>query len=217
MGRYTDNFELYLTDDTDLVDVDSDVNYNLERLDAVLKPLIQYQLTDVPVITTSDLPKEVGYKFYKWHSNSVWFCATAGAPVQDGNAQVDSWNTGFGSFASGYSNYDESTNRIAYSSHNGWISWRGKLARSGRAAFVDDDIIFPITLSPSVLPNSPKYFMCAGGFTTAAPQIFRVYIPSSDAADKRMKVIKYRGIASDSDERYLCLNQIRYPLDDSLP
>lgn len=206
-------------DDTDLVEVERDINYNFKRADTYIKPLIEYQLTDVSSIANSDIPKDVGFKYYKWFTNSIWSVRVAGSNViyQDINSQVSTWTTQFGTFEPGYGSLDLISNRIAVSVFNGWVTWRGKLAlNAGGSVLPAYSVINFLTVNADLLPTRARYFTVGGGKATGEQQVGRIFIPNVGSADHRMEFTKYGGAPATVADRYLSLNTIRYPLDDTV-
>lgn len=221
MAGSTPHLGFNTLEDTDLVEVEPDINYNFRRADSWIKPLIEYQMTDEESITGSDLPREIGFKYYKWYSNSLWSARSSGATTvyQDPNTTVSTWSTSFGSFVSGYSSQDELENKVAVNVFNGWVTWRGRVVLNGGSSVLPSHVVSNfITLNSDLIPTRARYFTVGAGDAAAAadPQVFRVFIPPASSSDKRMEFIKYGGAAATVADRYVCLNTIRYPLNDTV-
>ncbi len=217
MGTYTSNQQLYLIDPSELVSVENNLNYNLRRADERIRPLVEYQITDEASISASSLPKDTGFKWYKTYTGGIWNYRDGGI-FQDPNAQIDTWSTSSITFEAGYGSSDLDVNRIAYStSANGnFIRWRGRLVlNSGTSELPANTTTDFMTPPVGVLPLTSKYFTVYGGNSTGDFQCFRIFIPSSGSADKRMEFVKYGGNASSSGERYLSLTDVMYSLDNT--
>lgn len=217
MGSYTNNQNFYLIDPTELVNVESDLNYNLRRTDERVKALVEYQTTDVPSLAT--LPKDVGYKFHKRSTNSVFNYHTdistgITTHYQDPNAAVDDWSTTGLVFESGYASLTEPYERISYSLVNGWCRWRGRLMLNAQASEFPVQVITRFMNIPiSCQPLTSKYFFVHGGNTTTDFQAYRIFIAAAGSADTRWEYIRYGGPTSTSNaERYISFNDIWYPV-----
>lgn len=217
MGSYTENQRFYLIEPEELVSVDNDLNYNLQRADQRVRNLVEYMYTDEPSISGSDLPKEQGFKWYKSYTNSVWHGRGTGAGIFQCVANpVATWSFSGLSFESGYESMDLSINRTAYSVFNGWVRLRGRVIRTGKLEIPTESIINFLTLPDSVMPTRSKYFTVWGGNSTGDFQMFRLFIPAVTDGDKRLEMIKYGGPSSGEDERYISLNDVYYPLNDTV-
>jgi hypothetical protein len=220
MGTYSDNQKFYIIDPSEIVNVESDINYNLRRADLRVKALVEYQLTDVTSIVSADLPAETGFKWYKWYSNSIWNAVkdpvtNAKTVSQDANSNIDTWTTSVGTFEPGWGSLNNATDRIGYSISNGWVQWRGKLALTSGAELPNNTNSLVLSLPLAVRPNLPRYFFCSGGLVSAGFMAARVFIPDSNgASDPRMSITKYGANAANATQRYISLNDIRYPLSD---
>jgi len=211
MGEYTPNQKFYLIDGSELINVDQDLNYNLSRAETHARPLIEYQMTDEPTIGGSTLPKDVGFKWYKEYTNSIWHYRDDGGIYQDVNAWVDPWNADI-TFYNGYSSMNLNADRIAYSSFNGFVHLRGKLVLNGGADNLPANTTTKfMTIPDSLLPIDARYFTIWGGNASGGDfQCARVYIPAQGAADKRLEFCKYGGVATQATEKYLSLNDVYY-------
>jgi hypothetical protein len=217
MGSYTDGQRFYLIDSSELVSVDKDLNYNLQRADDRVRPLVEYVYTDEPSVTTSNsLVKGIGFKWYKTYNNSVVYSFDGTGAYEDGANSIAKWEVTGMSFETGYTSYDQDIRRVAYSEEDGWVRLRGSVIRD---AFAELPLLVNtkfLTLPTSILPERSKYFFIHGGEATGNFQTFRIGIPSATAADKRLEFIKYGANASNSGERFFSLNDIHYPLLDTV-
>lgn len=94
MGEYTPVQKFYKPAETDLVTVETDVDYNWRRLDKRTKPLVEWEPSDQTTLT-GNVPLEQNFKYYKLSSASKWvstFNGTNQAVTQDNNAYVPSWS-----------------------------------------------------------------------------------------------------------------------------
>ena len=83
MGTYTTPYKLYKPDGGELVDVETQLNRNLDWADDKFERTFDYQATDIQVISTSNLDKTTGCKYYKTYSNSIVYIDSAGVPRID--------------------------------------------------------------------------------------------------------------------------------------
>lgn len=214
MGSYTDNQNFYLIDPSELVSVENDLNYNLRKADERIRPLVEYQVTDEPSIGASTLPKDTGFKWWKSYTGAIWNYR-AGLFFQDPNAQVDAWSVSSLAFEAGYGSVNQEGERIAYSIVNGFVRWRGQLHLTSGAELPANTVVDFLTPPDAALPDKSRYFFVWGGNATGDFQCFRIFIPAVTSGDKRMEYIKYGGSATNEDNRYISLNDIYYPLDDT--
>lgn len=216
MGSYTDPQNFYLIDGSELVSVEQDLNYNLKRADDRVRPLVEYLVTDEPTITTSSLPKDTGFKWYKTYTGAIYHYR--GGIFQDINASIDTWSVSGLSFESGYGSLDQEENRIAFSlTPDGFVRWRGRLVLDNQASELPlNTTINFLTPPASVLPVRARYFTLYGGNASGTDfQCFRLFVPQAGAADTRLEFVKYGSTASSSGERYLSLNDVYYALNDN--
>jgi hypothetical protein len=215
MGSYTENQKFYLIDGEELVNVEQDINYNLARADERVRPLVEYQITDEPQISSSSLPKDTGFKWYKTYTNAIYSYQANGGIAQDVNASVDTWSVSGISFETGYGSADQGVDRIAYSVYNNFVRFRGRLVLNGGTSDLPANVITDfMTVPNSILPTRNKYITCYGGNAGTDFQMFRIFIPNKTLPDGRIEFMKYGGNGSASTERYLSLNDVFYGLDD---
>lgn len=213
MGTYTTTQQFYKPDTTELVDVEQQINYNLRRIDERVRPLIEYQMTDVTSISASDLPKDTGFKWWKSYSNSIWHYRDGGI-FQDANAANSTWSTIGLTLINSYSSYDNNF-QVSYSSHNGMVRWRGKVSLSNLGNLPTNTATKFLTPPTGFSPAKERYFTVYGGNSTGDFQCFRIRIPDSSAGDKSFEFIKYGGNGSSSAENYFSLHDVVYPLSDT--
>jgi len=215
MGDYSPNQQFYLTDPSELVDVEQHVNYNFRRADERVRPLVEYQITSLPSISDSDLTKDTGFKWYKTYSNSIYHWRD-GAIFQDANATVGAWSFSNIVFASTYTSFNSAEGRIGYMLDDaGIVHWRGKLAFNAGSA-LPANVATKFLVPPSgYSPNRARYFTVYGGDSTGDFQCYRIFIPDSAASDKSFEFCKYGGNGTTTGENYISLNDIHYPLSDA--
>lgn len=212
MGEYTDKQKFYLIEGSELVNADQDLNYNLARADTRVKPLVEYQITDESSITNSNLPKDVGFKWYKTYTNAIWVQHKDGLVYQDTNTWVDTWSLNGIVFYNNYGSMNLEADRIAYSAFNGFVHLRGKLCLNGTASDLPANVNIKFMEIPSeYLPPVARYFTVYGGNASGSDfQCARIFIPAQSASDHRLEFCKYGGNSSVATERYLSLNDVFY-------
>ena len=217
MGDYSVPQDFYLIDGSELVNVDQDLNYNLQRADDRVRPLVEYKVTDEPSISASSLPKDTGFKWWKTYTGAIWNYRNG--VFQDGNAQVDTWSVTGLVFESGYSSLDTELNRIAYSisGDGNIVRFRGKLVLNNQAnELPKNTTVNFLTLPSSILPKTQKYFTVYGGNAASSDfQCFRIFVPQQGSGDDRLEFCGYGGNASSASERFLQLNDLCYSLDNT--
>lgn len=212
MGYYTDNQKYYIIDGTELVNVE-DLNYNLQRVDDRLKPLVEYQETDVNSIYDSSLPKSTGFKWWKKTTNSIWSWYNDGVQ-QDTNSRVDSWLVDGIVFEPGYGSMNLYDDRVAYTKTDNFVRLRGKLVLNNQSSeFPSNTAVDFMTIPTEYMPPLAQYFFVYGGNGSGNVQCFRIYVPAKDSGDKRLEYCKYGAANStNSGERYISLNDVTYSL-----
>lgn len=214
MGNYSPNQNFYLTDPDELVNVEQDLNYNMRLADARVRPLVEYQWTDEPVIGQSDLPKDTGFKWYKSYTNSVWVYREDTGVTQDTNSQIDTWSTGL-TWAAGYGPANNNVDNVAITMQNGMVRLRGQVVLNGGASDL------PLNVSTNVFeipvqfkPVDPCYITLYGGNASSGDfQTFRFFVPGAAAGSQFCQFIKYGGTGSSASERFLSLNGVYFTVD----
>lgn len=218
MGSYTSVQQFYLIGEDDLVDVDQNLNYNLQRADDRMRPLVEYARTNSASITTDPaLTREVGFKYYKTFSNAIFYGVnTFGTMAQDGNGIVPGWSTTGITFEPNYGSLDLSTNRISWAKYfNSWCRLRGALMFNNLSAFPKNVTTKFMTLPPVMYPAKSRYFFLQMGNGSGQAQTARVFIPAAGSADLRLEFCAYGPDGTTSDQRYISLNDIYYPINDA--
>lgn len=94
MGTYTTVQKFYRPDETDLVNVDTDIKYNWERLDDRVKKILEWAPTDQPTLP-GNVPQENNFKYYKTETGSKWASWDNGSGTQvleqDDQAFTPNW------------------------------------------------------------------------------------------------------------------------------
>lgn len=215
MGDYTPTQRFYTIDPSELVDVEQHLNYNFRRGDQRIRPLVEYQYTTIDAITASDLPKDVGFKWFKRSTNSIWNYQD-GALQQDPNSLTNTWSdTGY-SFAANYSSLNSLEAKVGWTVYNGYVRWRGRVHFNAGAAMPANTVTKFLVPPASIRPVRAKYFTVYGGNVTGDFQCFRIYIPDSAAPDSSFEYVKYGGNGSSSAENYISLHDIRYHITDTV-
>lgn len=210
MGTYTSNQNFYLIGTSDFIDVDTDLNYNWDRADERIRGLVEYQRTDAASISVANLPREVGYKFYKTYTNSLWNCqASDGSIYQDPNAQVDSWSNSGISYSTGYTSDTATDGAVSYSSFNGWVHLRGRILHNSGAAFPTYTGTQFMTLPASVTPTGTRDICVSGGDDPTNYQYFQIAI---DTTGKCWFTLM-GATTPVANQNFLPLNEIMFPIN----
>lgn len=215
MGSLTPNQAFWLIGETDLVNVEQDLNYNLSRVDYRMRTLVEYMKTDVASISAdSSLVKEPGMKWYKTYTGAIWYCHEGTGIVQDPNAAVDTFISSTISYEPGFQSLDQANNKIGYSSFGGEIRLRGKLIRTGSAAFTKNTATDVFSLPPAILPDEARYFFVPMGEGISQFQMARIFIPASSSGDLRCEVIVYGQDGLGAGNNFISLNDVKYTISD---
>jgi hypothetical protein len=215
MGEYSPNQRFWLIGENDLVNVEQDLNYNLNRVDYRMRTLVEYMKTDVASVSDSSLVKEVGMKWYKTATNAVWYChAGLNLISQDPNAAVDTWRTDI-TFEAGYGSVDSSTNRIGCCIANGMVRLRGKLKLNNFDSLPKNVSTDFMTLPVDAHPTKSRYFFVHGGEGLTQFQTARIFIPAATNPDLRCEFIVYGQAGAPSSNNFLNLNDAYYPISDA--
>lgn len=216
MGEYTPTQRYYLIDGDELVNVEQDLNYNWRRADERIKPLIEIQATDEPTISAANIPKDVGFKWFKTYTNSWYFYNGSNTVTTDVNSVVADWSATGIAFQPGYGSVNLEESRIAYCIQDGFVHLRGRLCRNGTANEIPAGTVTNfMTLPAEAYPARSKYFTVYGGNAASGDfQCARIFVPQAGSADLNLEFMKYGGSASSAQERYLSLNGVFYGLDD---
>lgn len=212
MGEYTEYHKLYKSDSDELVDVDNQLNYNLERLDFLAKTIADYLPTDVQSVQ-DNFDNEPGHKFYKYYSNSFWYYhPETRAFVQDVNGDVDGWSSSGISFQNGFKNYDSDRGRVGYKteSNESMCRWRGQIILNDFDNIDRNTHYTVMTLPSETIPSNSRYFFTHSGFGSGAVTYRLMFQEAGE-----LQVIRYGPTTqSTSAERYISLVDVSYPLDD---
>lgn len=215
MGDYTDTQKFYLINGEELVNVDQDINYNFDRADQRIKPLVEYQVTDVPNLSVATVAKETGFKWYKTFTNSVWNYRN-GVLGQDVNSRISEWSISGILFQSGYGSANLEEGRIAWSINDGFATLRGRLVLNGGTIDLPRNTTTKFMTLPDVaLPVKARYVTVYGGNAGTDFQMARIYIPARTSSDKNLEFCKYGGVSTVNTEKYISLNDCRYALEDT--
>lgn len=219
MGSYTSTQKLYKTSPNEVVDVETQLNYNLRRLDSRVRSLVEYQVEPTLEIPTDD--REVGMKWFKSSTNSFWLYKniTGFAPSQElvqanDRAQTDDWHDAESYLKGSWVNPNAWPNsHIAWRKDSaGMVEWRGIIALSGYADFQQNVIVDVLTIPTEALPSRAKYFTVAvgDGFSNGV-NVARVYMGSNGYGQ-----MNYMGADPEFPEEnnYLNFADVWYPTDD---
>lgn len=131
MGDYTNFKKFYKPLNTEFVNVEAHWNYNLDIMDTEAFPVFNTVYTDETSITSSTLPKQRGYHWYKSWSNSSFFYTFDDHVAQDGSVLVQDW-TIWGGMDFRWKNTvrDQRDMRVRYRIFPGGnVQWYGEVER----------------------------------------------------------------------------------------
>jgi hypothetical protein len=212
-AEYTPTQGFYLIDGTELVDVDRDLNLNLQRADQRVQNLISYMKTDVPTISTSTLPKEYGFKWYKYKRGAVWMYYNPDGPGNE--VSFPTWANPPTFSASGITfptNWSsdignktvQCTDGLNSNVTTGTVRWRGNIKFSG--TITPGTPYTVMNLPARAIPYADTNIqVTAEG--NASPQFFRLLFKTTGT----LEIVKYGATVSGPT---IPLNNVRYPVND---
>lgn len=221
MGDYTATQHFYKPDPEELVDVETQLNYNVERADHRVRALVEWLRTDVEVIENSE-ERETGFKFFKVHSNSLWVAQDNSGDVHfpSSNNDVDSWiDLGSSSGATFVNSYtddvfdtddDEDLRReLCYRREfsDGMVYWRGLVNLTDDADQIplNQNIIIVTGVPTEARPKRNKYFFTHMGVTSQFSVARIMFKTNGEIEINRMGVNQ-----SDPTQRFLSFNDCHY-------
>lgn len=216
MGEYTANQNFYKPDPDEFVDVDSQIAYNFRRADERVRAMVEYQYTDVPVISGVE-PSDKGYKFFKASTNTVYVRRTEDLILSQAspNGDTDSFTTSGLSSQNGYRSVDFATQQLSYRVEptSGVCTWRGSVQLNDAADQIPlntNTVVFTMPAAGSASPTPiarSKYFLVHMGIATGGFSILRIFFGSNGNIE-----INRMGInQTDPTQRYISFNDIQYP------
>jgi hypothetical protein len=215
LGTYTATQDFYKPAPDEFVDVESQINYNLRRADEDVRAKVEWQYTELPVIS-GFAPRELGYKFYKASTNSLFVCAEADLTLQQHSpfCPTEAWTaSGILSFPGGYQSEDLDTKRLSYSKEgfDGIVQWRGSLKLNNYDQIPLNTNIQVMTIDPAIAPARSKYFTVHMGIQAGNYSICRVLFLNTGSVE-----INRMGInQTDPTQRFVSFNDIQYPTNDT--
>jgi len=215
VGTYTNTQKLYKVAPDEIVEVESNLNYNWTRLDRRVKNLVEWNIDeDASLIQT--YPQENGFKYFKRYSNSLWYSwanATTGVQefFQDAGSNVGNW-TLMPDLTSPWTNVID--HKLMYRlTSAGTVQLRGRL-RYGAYTEIPLNTTFDLgTLPTSIRPTSSTgryFFKNNGDGDDIAFSQCRLLFGSNGG----FQVVRYNGVQSTVPvtERYIDFNGIEYPI-----
>lgn len=209
MGNYTSKQKLYRVDPDEIVNADSNLNYNWRQLDDKVKHLVEWAPSEKEYLFDGeDLSR--GRKYLKRNSNSNWY-AWDGGLYQDTSAFVNSWTNLAAFTASGWEEYDDPWGRFMYTlDADGDVHLRGALRQTGGTAIALKTTITVATLPTAARPAVSRYFWKVCGNADAPDySVARVFI----GTDGTMSIVRNGTTQGTVAERYIPLTGINYPKD----
>jgi hypothetical protein len=210
MPTYTPNFNLLKPVATELVDVNSQLNRNLDIIDKPLRGLFDYINTDVTSITAYELDRKPGYKYFKTYSNTLWFTGADNLVHQDNTVFVLAWGdlesyliNGWKSLPGETLRYrargNTATNTVAYD-----IS--GSIILNNYDQIAANTTLTVMNLPSFMIPTRSCYYMQYGG-DPGSLSCARVFIGSAGT----MQVVKYgANAAAGNTQNKISLAGIRF-------
>lgn len=210
MGEYTPGQKLYKVAANEIVNAESNLNYNWRKLDDSVRHLLGWAPTDKTSLYEED--HDPGRKFLKRQSNSTWICDATNTPRQDTQAFVNTWTLIPSSVLDpAWEPYnDPNFGRLAYSvDADGDISLRGTLQMVGQAAIPLKTTINVITALPvGARPDNPRYlFKHCGNADTPSYSVVRFFI----GATGLVSIVRSGVAQSTAAERYITFNGLTFP------
>lgn len=220
MGSYTPNQNFYKPDSDEFVDVDTQINYNLRRADERVRAMIEWQYTEAAIISGTE-PRDVGYKFYKASTNSLYVAPYSDLDLQQSSNlnSTLSWTTSGLSSQGGYRSVDFATQQLSYrvEGFDGQCTWRGAIQLNDTADQIPVNTNIVVFTMPAAGSTSPtplsraKYFYVHMGIAPGDFSCARVLFKTNGEIE-----INRMGIGqTDPAQRYISFNDISYPTRDT--
>jgi hypothetical protein len=175
LGTYTTVQKLYKPASDDLVDVNTDIKYNWERLDQRVKLLLEWLPTEETNLT-GNVPMENGFRYLKRSTASKW--ASWLNPVtqqqqfyQDNVAFVPTWTVI--TPAAGWSVYESQTKLMAQvtggaAGAENIVTYRGKLIRNPNTELpIKTDTLIASGVPTGYRPQVDREVQIMGGDTAS--------------------------------------------------
>lgn len=220
MGSYTSTQKLYRTDANEVVDVESQLNSNLRRLDSRVRSLVEYQHVSAPSITGSVKVRENGMKWFKTSTNALWVCkGDYGKVYQNSQAYTEEWTSLSNSqMINGWQNISEDAESfIGYQKDAaGIVSWRGRVRMGNYLTWSLETMYRLMQPMPAeVTPTRAKYFSTiVGGWNNQAlpASVARIYVGSNGNFEFNL-MGEAPGPDGDTNN-WFSLNDVWYSTDD---
>lgn len=210
MGTYTASQGFYKPDPDEFVDVESQVNFNIRRADEKVRALVEWQYTEAPVISGSE-PRDVGYKFFKASTNSLYTQKTATDFSQaDSNGVTETWNNVDYAFLNSYQSVNDDEMALSYTERywgNGLVRWRGGIRLNAGDEIPLNTSINVLQLSGiRIVPFTNKYFNCHMGDPTTGYSFVRILF----GGDGVVSIVRQGSAMTLPAQRYISFNDISY-------
>lgn len=204
MGEYSPTQKLYKVDGNEIVDVESNLNYNWTLLDDRIKKLIDWFPTDVSQIT-GNIPFENGFKFLKRETNTHWY-AWDGLLYQDFAAFVPVQT--LVTPAAGWENADN-TKRLMVARTFDKVYLRGKVRLSSGAELPIKTLTTIATLPLDFRPTTVRHYLQPGGNSPSGQPCISLIVINTTGTIQFIKYGTAQGTAV--TDRFINLYGIEFP------
>lgn len=204
MGDYTVTQKLYKPTATDVVNVETDLNYNWSRLDGRIKRLIDWYPSNNAQLTGNE-SFENGFKYFKRETNSHWY-VWDNAVMQDIGAYVPQWVTI--TPAAGWQNVPGC--RLMFANVAGKVFMRGKIRQSSGGELPIKTLTTVATGIPALaIPTTVRHYLMPGGNAPVGQPAATLMVINTSGTIQFIKYGTAQGTAA--DDRYVNFSGIEYP------
>lgn len=219
MGQYSATQNFYKPSSEELVDVESQINYNLRRADERVRQLVEWQYIPSSYQNVQDAypEREIGMKYYKASTNCPQYTTLSSGSLtlaQDSNSRVYSWTQSGLSFLNNYTSENNAEQRISYRLDpvTNTVHWRGGLVlKTSMDQIPLNTNIQVITLPTVIRPTRSKYAFVHMGIASSGYSVCRILFTSAGIVE-----INRMGIdQTDSSQRAVSFCDVSYPIGDT--
>lgn len=211
MGSYTPKQRLYKVDPEEIVDPETNLNYNWRKLDDSIKHLIEWAPTDAEFISSEEDISN-GRKFLKRRNNATMI-GWNGTLYQDMRAYVNGWTLiPTSAFNAAWEHVPNAAmGRMMYTiDSDGDISLRGTMRLKGGAAITAKTTYDVLTLPTAARPIENRYYFRHMGNADAPEYAVNRFLIGSSGG---IQIVRYGGDQGNANERYITFSGISFPRD----